>query len=302
MEARLTRLLESRGPLTGAEISEALGDASFALYKASMLSPRLAVRRVGRRYLRLDTRVDAYARLSPSILREFLTYTVVGPAGDGEAMARRAAELEARTTSISRQKLALAARVASEVAAGVAQAGAGPETRFCIVVAGDVVYEMAHDVPRPERSTGTMVQGSDLDIVVLVDDQAPGELVEALDRAMFQKKYRYLTNPVIREEIDYVVKRFARLEEQSAFDELRSMIACKIFDEAVLLEGSERLFAAGKGLLRGSGVTDRLRDMEQSAVRAREAAERHLLATDEGDLDGPNRYLFYTDHESDEFE
>ena len=35
------------------------------------------------------------------------------------------------------------------------------------MIAGDVVFEMAHLEPRPESSTGKLVKGSDLDIVVV---------------------------------------------------------------------------------------------------------------------------------------
>jgi hypothetical protein len=302
MEERIVGLLEAAGPLTGAEIRNALGDQSFAQYKACMLSSRLAVCRAGRRYLRLDTRVDGYARLSPSILREFLTYTVVGLAGDNTPLDRRAAKLEAHIRDVSRRKLELAAQVAADVAARATEGGIEAGTRFCIVAAGDVVFEMAHDVPRPERSTGTLVQGSDLDLVVLVDDGAPDELLIRLDRAMYERKHFYLGNPALREEIDYVVKRFGRLREQAEFDQFKAMVACKIFDEAVLLLGSEELFAAGKELLRERGVTDRLHAMEQSAIRLREQAEQHLLAAQERDLHGANLLLFYTVLESDEFE
>ena len=75
-------------PQTGAELREALGDDGFGQWKACMRSDRLAVRRVGRRYLRLDQKVEGYARLSPSILREFLTYSVVGLADDPAALER----------------------------------------------------------------------------------------------------------------------------------------------------------------------------------------------------------------------
>jgi len=36
---------------------------------------------------------------------------------------------------------------------------------------------MAHDAPRPERSTGKLVKGSDMDLVVVVDDLFPKELM-----------------------------------------------------------------------------------------------------------------------------
>ena len=301
MQERIIDLLERTGPRTGAEICEALGGEMFALWKACMLSPRLAIRRVGRRYVRLDRRVDGYARLSPSILREFLTYTVVGLADDPAAVDLREKELQAHIKDVSRKKLELATRLMTDIAAPFSADGE-EEKPFCVVVAGDIVYEMAHDVNRPESSTGAMVHGSDLDIVVIVSDEAPGELVTQLDDAIYQKKYPYLKHPDFREEIDYIVKRFSKLCEQAEFDTFRRMVACKIFDEAVLLYGSGELFANGKALLRERGIVDRLRAMEQSAIRAREQQEQHLLATDEQALRREDLFLFYTDEESEEFE
>jgi hypothetical protein len=40
----------------------------------------------------------------------------------------------------------------------------------CFIIAGDVVFGMAHAEPRPEASTGELVKGSDLDIIVIADD------------------------------------------------------------------------------------------------------------------------------------
>ena len=301
MQERIIDLLERTGPRTGAEILKALGGETFALWKACMLSPRLAIRRVGRRYVRLDRRVDGYARLSPSILREFLTYTVVGLADDPAAVDLRKNELQAHIKDVSRKKLELATRIVTDIAAPFTADGQ-EEKSFCVVVAGDIVYEMAHDVNRPESSTGEMVHGSDLDIVVIVSDESPGELVTQLDDAIYRKKYQYLKHPDFREEIDYIVKRFSKLCEQAEFDTFQRMVACKIFDEAVLLYGSGELFADGKALLRERGVIDRLRAMEQSAIRAREQQEQHLLATDEQALRREDLFLFYTDEESEEFE
>ncbi|MBN1173289.1 MAG: nucleotidyltransferase domain-containing protein, partial [Micromonosporaceae bacterium] len=241
------------------------------------------------------------ARLSPSILREFLTYSVVGVREDASGLDRRAERLQEHIRGVSDRKLALAKRIIDDITAPFAP-GSGVETRFCVVVAGDIVYGMAHDVHRPERSTGTMVHGSDLDIVVLVADEAPQELVTQLDDAIYKKKYQYLKNPAFREEIDYVVKRFSKLAEQAEFDTLKRMIACKIFDEAVLLYGNAALFDAGKILLADRRVTDRLRAMEQAAIEAREQQEQYLLATDAHTLRGDDLHLFHTDDESEEFE
>lgn len=301
MSEEVIDLLARKGPLTGAEIREALGGDSFSLWKACMSSPHVAYRRVGRRYVRLDQRVDGYARLSPSILREFLTYTVVGLVNDQAAINLRAAVLADHIADVSRQKLELARSIVNEIMAPFL-ADPGARDSFCVVVAGDIVYQMAHDVYRPERSTGMMVHGSDIDLVVIVSDDAPSTLVARLDDAIYRKKYQYLKNPAFREEIDYVVKRFSKLREQAEFDQFRRMVACKIFDEAVFLAGSPELFAAGKALLHDRGVTTRLQQMKQDAIAARQARQDYLLATEKNVLSQNDLFHFYTDDEADEFE
>ena len=300
-EDRVERLVERLGPLTGAELQAQTKDEVFDCWKAAMLSSRLAVKKVGARYLRLDRKVDGFARLSPSILREFLTYSVVGLAGDTAALDGKAAEVLAHIQAVSRAKLDLAAGVVAGIAARVADAPT-PEQRFCVFIAGDVVYEMAHDVPRPERSTGKMVRGSDLDLVVIVDDAAPDALPRQLDESIYQQKYRHLINPSAREEIDYIVKRFQRLREQAGFGAFKEMVACKILREGVFLHGSRTLFDAAKALLHEYAVTRKLAAMDIDAARLRRDAERYLLSTDQSVLTGDDLHLFYTADESEEFE
>jgi hypothetical protein len=302
VEERIVGLLAGRGPLTGAEMRASLGEDGFGQWKACMLSERIEVLRVGRRYLRLDQKVEGYARLSPSILREFLTYSVVGLRDDQDALETRSAELAGRIKDISAGKLKLAQRIIGEIGARVLEAEDGREERFCILMAGDIVYEMAHDAPRPERSTGRMVRGSDLDLVVIVRDGAEPGLTEQLDEAIYQCKHRHLTHPTYREEIDYVIKPFSRMVEQAAFDGFKSMVSCKILEEAVLLYGSVELYDAAKALLVERGITSRLAEMEGEAIRARDQAEQRLLGGHEDGLADAELYLFYTSEESDEFE
>lgn len=87
----------------------------------------------------------------------------------------------------------------------------------CVLLAGDIVYDMAHDAPRPERSTGKLVNGSDLDLVFIVADDLPEGQVAELDQAILRRKHRLLRDPVSPEEIDYIVKRLERVREQVAF-------------------------------------------------------------------------------------
>jgi len=311
-EARIVRLVERRGPLTGAQLQTALaptgvatqsgpGGGAYDCWKAAMLSDRLAVRTVGTRYVRIDRKVEGFARLSPSIVREFLTYSVVGLADDTPSLDGRAAEVLAHAESVSRAKLELATGVVAGVAARLADRDEAAES-YCVFIAGDVVFGMAHDVPRPERSTGQMVRGSDLDLVVVVEDAAPETLLRRLDEEIYQQKYRHLINPSAREEIDYVVKPLRRLREQAGFDTVRKMIACKILQEGVLIHGSRELFATAKGLLDEYGVTRRLADMEVAATHLRRQAEEYLLSTEWSALGADELYLFYTADESEELE
>ena len=69
-------------------------------------APGLLLRRTGRRYLRLDSAVDGYARLSPSIRREFLTYTLVGLPGQEATPSKPAPS--SWNADISREKIDLA--------------------------------------------------------------------------------------------------------------------------------------------------------------------------------------------------
>ncbi len=315
VEESIVKAVEERGPLTGAELREVLGSAGFAQWKACMQSSRLVIRRVGRRYLRIDRKVEGYARLSPSILREFLTYSVVGLAGDAAALDERARGLAAHIEETGTKKMRLVRRLVVDVASPLCESlladsspppeGAVPgasEDRFCVLIAGDIVYGMAHDAPRPEKSTGRMVRGSDLDLVVIMDDSAPEELAKQLDDGIYQQKYRYLINPSVREEVDYTIKPLSRLVEQAAFDDIRSMVACKIIDESELLYGSARIFHAARALLTENDVNAKLATMEERAVLFREKAERHLLESNEEFLAGEDLYLFYTTEETEEFD
>lgn len=303
LEADIVAFVHEHGPQTGAAVRAAVGaeEQPFSLWKICRSSPLLATRRVGRRYLRLDEKVEGYARLSPSILREFLTYSLVGPADDLATLEQKTHELAAWVRDISAAKLRIAERLVGDVIKRLPAEEAGADL-FAVLLAGDIVYEMAHDAPRPERSTGQMVRGSDLDLVVILDDAAPASLEQALDDAIYQQKYRYLINPSTREEIDYTIKRLARVRGQAAFTTFKEMVPCKILDEAVLLAGSRRLFGASKALLAERGIPERLAELERLATLERETAEARLLEESEALVSDRERSLFCGTEETEEFE
>lgn len=287
--------------MTGTELHGLLGGDPYLLWKTCMCAPRLTVHNVGKRFLRLDQKVSGFARLSPSIMREFLTYSVIGLANDTEELERRAQELLAHIRQVSKNKRELACGIVAALAGRPAHSGIGDED-LCVVIAGDIVYDMAHDVPRPERSTGKMIQGSDLDLVFILDDRVPDEAMRTLDEAVYREKYRYLINPSMREEIDYIVKKLERVREQAAFDTFKRMIACKILHEGERLYGSDILFQAAKSILAEQGVNEKLATMQQEAESFREKAEEYLLGGHRDRIAEEDRYLFYTAEESEEFE
>ena len=301
MEKEIIRLVAEEGPLTGAEISKAMDNDLLLLWRCCKLSKNLAIRTIGRRYLRLDRRIEGFARLSPSILREFLTYSVIGLAGDQGALIQRANEINSHIEQITRAKSGLAYTILSAV---VGRFGNSDliSRQACVIIAGDIVYNMAHDVPRPERSTGKLVKGSDMDIVVVVDDLFPERLTERLDEIIYQEKQNILITPHLREEIDYIVKDMNRVREQMKFDTFRHMVACKILQEGTLLYGSEDLFSDIKEMLRKQGVTEKLNDLENRARIFRRNAERDLLNKDPEKIRAEFHDLFYPTEESEEFE
>lgn len=291
--------LEKRGPLSGAELIEATGFDIMPLWRLCRSSSRIVHEVVGRRFLRLDRDVDGYARLSPSIRREFLTYTILGLDSRAGEIAARARRLREEIESISLAKIALARENMTACVSELPERDAVLD-EACFLIAGDVTYGMSHRVPRPERSTGQMVRGSDLDVIVVVDDAMPASRSEALDDAILKRKHYLLVHPDIREEVDYLIKPVARVRAQVRFDTFESMVACKILHEGRFLYGSRRVFDMVKGLVAESGVPTKLAELDDAAVCSRELAEKALLSAPDDDFARAHLNLFYTSEEGDE--
>ena len=294
---RLADILAQRGPLTGAELSAAGDFADVLELWRACHAPGLVLRRTGRRYLRLDVAVAGFARLSPSIRREFLTYTLVGLENQQAALAARAAALEANAAAISREKIDLARESIC-----MAMAELPDEARLlrdaAFLIAGDVTYQMAHRVPRPEKSSGRMVRGSDLDVIVVVSDDLPDTERRTLDEAIYRQKHYLLTHPDVQEEIDYVLKPLAKVRQQLACDRFEHMVACKILCECRLLYGSPFLYDEILKLVDDSGARAKLAALQTAAENERAEAERILL--DPAACAKNHLHLFYTREESEE--
>lgn len=297
----ITGLIKKKGPSTGFEIVKEIDMDGLLIWKACKTSLQLQVRTLGKRYMRLDRHVEGFARLSPSIFREFLTYSVIGLAGDPEPLKKRCREVIERIHRISRSKLDLARRMVSGIMEEFGEEASGKH-QLCFIVAGDIVYDMAHDVRRPERSTGRLVKGSDIDLVVVVDDSLPDASIHRLDDIIYREKYRMLIHPAVNEEVDYKIKRLALIRDQARFEDFKQMVAVKILREGVLVYGSETLFYTVKKIIEENRLPERLDELQRLAELFRTKAEEAILGNTMDKEEIRKQHLFYSAEEFEEFE
>jgi hypothetical protein len=295
---KIINLLRENGPLTGKELLEKTMDDAFSVWRTCKRSEKIITSIIGNRYLRLDKNVKGYARLSPSILREFLTYTVVGLDIDIENIKIKAKALSEKIFMISREKY----KISKEIISRIVKAQKNRKeiiTKSVFIIAGDIVYNMAHRDPRPETSTGIMANGSDLDIIIVTENLSK-DIIKELDLSIYHEKYYLLKMPAYHEEIDYIIKDIKRVEKQSDFNRFEFMVASKILCEGELLCGSTRLFESIKKLLAEKKIPQKLNELENIAISARQKAESLLLNGSDSHLDDEYKNLFYTTEEKEE--
>ena len=285
--------------LTGKNLRDLSGLDELTLWRLCRQSSRIILKSAGRRYLRLDRQVEGYARLSPSIKREFLTYTVCGLEENRKSVAELSRTLERDTQKISREKKDFARMTMEKIFSSSPHR----ETLLqdvCVIIAGDIVYDMAHLEPRPEPSTGRLVRGSDLDIIIVTQDGFPEEIRSHLDQIIYSEKYLCLIKPDIREEIDYIIKDVARIRRQLEFDSFEHMVAAKILNEGHLIGGNVDIFDRIQEMLKEKGISEKIEVLTEEATLNRKEAEATLLGGD-GKLSAEESFkLFYTKEEAEE--
>ena len=296
-EKEIVPVLQDKGPMTGAKLVENTGIEVLRLWQACRRSKDIYLETVGKRFLRLDRNVEGYARLSPSIRREFLTYTFVGLECHTGELKKHVEDFKRNTERISLEKRDIAEQsIVSTV--DIMPEKAIVLEKTCFILAGDVVYDMSHTVSRPEKSTGEMVRGSDLDIIVVAEDELDPDVSSSLDNYIHKRKHLLLVND--REEIDYLIKSMSRVREQLKFDKFSSKVASKILNEGQFLYGSKQVFQNVKNLVEEFGIPKKLHDLEQQAVDNRTLAEEQLLNIDVEKESSEYLNLFFTRAEEDE--
>jgi len=276
-EKDVVDVLKSEGPLTGRELESKLGVpyeqrmVVTNLWALCTLSQQIHLQKISNRYLRIDRQTgDLY--LSPSVPREFSDFTVVGL--DLSGVAEKAERMKEHYKEVGDDKRHAAKAVVTNAMATLQHPNA--QQYFCFLLGGDLVYGMASDAQR-EAVNGEIVQGSDIDIIILHSEIVNSGLIGLLDNALLAQKLR-LGRPPYREEMDYKLKGFEAVEEQSAMDSPIKVIACKILVESEFLYGNVELHQRAIGLLKQMGVLQKLKEMKEIASVNREEYERRLLA------------------------
>ena len=295
---KIIKIIENEGPLTGKELREKTGIDELSLWRACYKCDDIVTEVFGRKYLRLDKKVEGYARLSPSIMREFLTYTVIGLRKDAAEIHRKAQELYDRVKLISKKKYELAYNTISKVIDPLDDSDF-IKKNVCFIIAGDVVYDMAHSELRPESSTGKLVNGSDLDIIIISKGLSKAQM-EVIDLLIYKEKAFLLKSPEYMEEIDYVIKDISKAYKQMEFDDFKSMVASKILHEGVLLYGSKEIFQSIKDALIEKKVTEKLTNLEKQAIENCKEAFKYLLEHKSEPVEEEFTKYFYTTEEYEE--
>lgn len=299
LKSEISSLVGFYGPMLGKELHEHLPDVELLkLWQACFTSNDLQLSQFSRYYLRYDIMRDDYIRLSPSILRDFLSFTLFSQDSQRDAILERLIRLSNRHREISRWKTHLARNVLADVFAELAIEDA---QHVCAFIAGDLAYFLGHNEPREIEALGEMVRGSDLDIII-IHDGLTGEKVEQINQRMLMAKNYMIRNPNLRQELDFVVKSQDRMFGQFAYETIQQKIASKIAYESMFMAGSIRLYTEVMEELRRSGTQDRIDADFEKGLSDRAAATTQLLRTDPESLDKNTRSLFYFSQERIEFE
>ncbi|MBU1288600.1 MAG: hypothetical protein KJ871_12835 [Alphaproteobacteria bacterium] len=299
VESHVIALLNLHGPLIGKQLSDKLPEIpKLALWQACYQSRALQVSHFASYYLRFDITREDQVRLSPSILRDFLSFSLFGLPGQRDQMIERQGTLSNTHREISREKIALAQQVMKSLFLDLPRE---IRSSMCAFIAGDLAYFLAHNEPREHLVSGEMVKGSDIDIVIILNDELPDTIQRKIDADMIALKNYYLRHPQYRHEIDFITKRQSTMLKQFHYTDIHDKIASKIAYESMFLGGSLTLYMEVRDAMVATGV-DRLIEADfEHALKDRKHAMQTLLQVSSDDIDDETRSLFYFSQERVEF-
>ncbi|MCI4644311.1 MAG: hypothetical protein MRY64_05960 [Hyphomonadaceae bacterium] len=297
--AAVREILTERGPLLGKELAELLPDLShLALWQACFSDDDIQISHFASYYLRYDIQRADQVRLSPSVLRDFLSFTLMSLAGQRGQVIDRQVMLSNYHRSVSQSKIQIARTIMTDVMGNLTQAEKGT---MCAFIAGDNAYFLGHEEPRRVEQTGQTVSGSDIDIII-VHDGLGEDSVAMIERTILQAKAFYLRAPQFNQEVDFIVKSVDKMFAQFAYSNIHEKIASKIAYESMFIAGSVQLYSTVVEGLDSSGVKHLIEEDFERARALRQTAMRTLLHADPDMLDANTESLFFFSRERLEFQ
>ena len=273
LEAKTLDVLAASGPLTGQELIDQLrGVSSIELWRVCYESNLIRVANCARYYLRYDITRENQLRLSPSILRDFLTFSLIFTPEQRSQSLEDSAQLANKHRIISRNKI----RVARKVIMALDE-----ETRellnrnACAFISGDVAYYLGHNTPRVHADLETKVNGSDIDILFVYNNHIDQAKIERAEEQILKYKSVALRNPNIGEEIDFIFKPISKMMSQMGYRDIHDKIASKILYESLYLYGRIDIYEGLLSELEFSGARAKIeRDFETALSERKETFKK----------------------------
>jgi len=235
IEEGIFKCLSENGPMTGQELKDKLSESDpIELWKVCYQSNLLRITAFSRYYLRYDITRDNQLRLSPSILRDFLTYSLIYKKSQQTQAVEKSALLANKHRAISNRKIGVARKAILSLEDNTRRV---LNESACFFISGDLAYYLGHDVPRIHSQLETVIHGSDIDIVIVYNTEVEPALIKAAEDQMLEYKYMALKSPEVREEIDFIFKPVSKLITQLQYRDIHEKIASKILYESFYLYG-----------------------------------------------------------------
>lgn len=299
LSRRIGMLISDNGPMLGKELHAHLPEVGhLELWQACFSSDDLQISQFSRYYLRYDVTREDMIRLSPSILRDFMSFTLMSISPQRDEVAEKLIWLSNEHRTISRWKISLARNILSDVFSNL---GDLKGHRACAFIAGDLAYFLGHNEPREVAALGELVRGSDLDVIIVHDGLEPAD-IEKMEAHMLAAKNYLMRKPSLRQELDFIIKPLEKMFGQFRYHTIQEKIASKIVYESLFMAGSVVLYTQIMNELKLSGTEQKITDDFSKGLEDRSQAVTRLLGADQEDIDVNVRSLFYFSQERLEFE
>lgn len=278
IEAEIKAFLTSGGPVTGGQLCAMLPDITdIAIWRACYSSDKIRVSNCARYYLRYDITRGNQLRLSPSILRDFLTFSLVYLTDQMVEIVEAGTRLANNFRTVSLEKLSWAREALLQLDDDLQEV----LNKHCVVfLSGDIAYYLAHETKRMHSQLGVEVNGSDIDVVIVTNRGAPADMIARIESQFLTIKKIFLTTPNIREELDFIVKPIETMLGQLAYNDIHDKIASKILYESYFLMGRVDIYQTLMKHLKLSGTWARIEADFETALGQRKETISKILSLD----------------------